>query len=128
LRKNAVAVSDIPGVITQVYQSLAELGRAPIELSEETRKPAVSIRRSVTDEFVICLECGAKSVTLRRHLDIAHNLTPDTYRDRWGLSASHPLIAPNYTARRSEAAQARGFGGRRAAAKRERRRASAEPL
>ena len=113
LHKNAVASNDIAAVITEVYQSLAALGRSPIEPSEEPRKPAVPIRRSVADEFVTCLECGARGVTLRRHLNIAHSLTPDEYRHRWRLPASHPLIAPNYTARRSEFAKAHGLGERR---------------
>jgi predicted transcriptional regulator len=127
-RKNTIVLSDIPGVITQVYQSLAELGQPRIEPPEEPRKPAVSIRRSVADEFVICLECGARNVTLRRHLSTAHGLTPDTYRLRWRLPAAHPLIAPNYTARRSEFARAHGLGARETAAVRRRARASARPL
>jgi predicted transcriptional regulator len=127
LRRNAVALSDIPGVIVQVSRSLSELGRPSIE--EETRKPAVPIRRSVTDEFVICLECGARGLTLRRHLNAAHSLTPDEYRHRWSLPESHPLTAPNYTARRSELARSLGLGYRRSAAgKRGRGRPSARPL
>jgi predicted transcriptional regulator len=121
LRKNTVAPSEVEAVITQVYRSLAELGRPPVEPSEETRKPAVPIRRSVANEFVICLECGARAVTLRRHLTLAHGLTPDAYRHRWSLPDSHPLVAPNYAARRSELAKAHGLGGRRNAAWRRRR-------
>ena len=130
LRKNVVPVRDVPTVITQVYESLAALGRPPIDPPEAARpKPAVPIRRSVADEFVICLECGIKSVTLRRHLNSAHSLTPGEYRHRWSLPASHPLVAPNYTARRSDLARSFGLGNRRnAAAKRGRGRARAEPL
>ena len=118
LRKNSVAPSDIPTVITQVYQSLgAALGRSPVE-SPETPKPAVPIRRSVADEFVICLECGARGVMLRRHLNRVHSLTPGEYRHRWRLPASHPLTAPNYTARRSEIAKSYGLGTGQTAAKR----------
>lgn len=121
LRKNIVTPSDIPTVITQVYQSLAALGRSPVEPPGlATRKPAVPIRRSVAGEFVICLECGARGVTLRRHLNRVHSLTPDEYRERWRLPASYPLIAPNYTARRSQSARAHGLGGRQPAAKRRR--------
>jgi predicted transcriptional regulator len=125
LRKNAVAVGNIPGIIAQVHQSLAELRRPRIEPPEEPGKPAVPIRRSVADEFVTCLECGAKNVTLRRHLNAAHGLMPDEYRLRWRLPASHPLVAPNYRARRAELARAHGLGARGTAAVKRRARASA---
>src|SRR5215469_7240836 len=129
LRKNAVALGDLPTVITQVYQSLSALSQSSMESPEAAKpKPAVPIRRSVTDEFVICLECGARGVTLRRHLNRAHSLTPIEYRHRWRLPASHPLVAPNYTARRAEIARTLGLGNRRSAAKRRRARARTEPL
>lgn len=124
LRKNNVDPSDIPTVIAQVYQSLTAVSQSPVELSEAPLpKPAVPIRRSVADDFVICLECGARGVTLRRHLNRVHSLTPDEYRQRWRLPASHPLVAPNYTARRSQLARALGLGERRDAAVKRRARA-----
>jgi predicted transcriptional regulator len=128
-RKNIVAPGDIPGVITQVYQSFAALGRAPAEPPEgATPKPAVSIRRSVADDAITCLECGARGTIMRRHLKAAHSLTPEEYRHRWSLPASYPMVAPNYAVRRSALAKAFGLGKLRNASKRRRGRASARPL
>jgi predicted transcriptional regulator len=118
LRKNHVATDDIPTVITQVYQSLAGLGQSrPEEANAEPLKPAVPIRRSVNDDFIVCLECGSKALMLRRHLHTAHDLTPEKYRQRWNLPVDYPIVAPNYTARRSEFAKAIGLGKRSTAQK-----------
>jgi predicted transcriptional regulator len=110
LGKNSVALSDIPAVITQVYQSLAELGQPQSAEPETPLQPAVPIRRSVNPEYITCLECGAKATMLRRHLMAAHNLTPTDYRERWKLATDYPLTAPSYAARRSEMAIAIGLG------------------
>jgi predicted transcriptional regulator len=112
LRNNHVATNDIPTVITQVYQSLAGLGQSRPAPVIEPPKPAVPIRRSVGNDFVACLECGAKAAMLKRHLKTAHNLSTDAYRQRWNLPADYPLVAPKYTARRSELAKAFGLGKR----------------
>jgi predicted transcriptional regulator len=112
LRNNSVAPSDIPAVITQVYQSLARLGQSQA-VEPEAPNPAVPIRRSVHPEYVVCLDCGAKAKMLRRHLLAAHNLTPADYRERWKLPTDYPLVAPIYAARRSEMAKAIGLGRRR---------------
>lgn len=118
LRKNTVAASEVPAVITQVYESFAALGRSPVEPPEgATPKPAVSIRRSVADDVITCLECGARGMMMRRHLKTAHNLTPEEYRRRWSLPASYPMVAPNYAARRSVLAKAFGLGNRRTTSK-----------
>ena len=106
LRKNSVASSDVPAVITQVYQSLATLGQPQLTEPE----PAVPIRRSVNPEYIICLDCGVKAKMLKRHLTSAHNLTPAAYRERWKLPPDYPLVAPSYAARRSELAKAIGLG------------------
>ena len=114
LRKNHVVAGDIPAVITQVYQSLAGLSQAQSVKPEvtEARKPAVPIKRSVSDNFIACLECGYKGSMLRRHLKTAHNLTPEEYRQHWNLPTDYPVVAPNYAARRSELAKAIGLGKR----------------
>jgi predicted transcriptional regulator len=118
LRKNHVLASDIPAVITQVYQSLAGLGQSrPTQAIAEPRKPAVPIRRSVSDDSITCLDCGFKASVLRRHLQTAHNLTPEEYRQRWNLPADYPIVAPNYAIRRSELAKALGLGKRGVRAK-----------
>jgi predicted transcriptional regulator len=112
LRRNSVAPSDVPAVIVQVYQSLARLGQLPAE-PETPLKPAVPLRRSVNPEYIVCLDCGFKGAMLRRHLTVTHKLTPADYRQRWNLPSDYPLVAPSYTARRSEMAKAIGLGRKR---------------
>ena len=116
LRNNTVAASDVPAVITQVYQSLVGLGQPwPAEPEPTALKPAVPIRRSISQNSVVYLECGAKGAMLRRHLKTAHELTPAAYRQRWNLPTDYPLVAPTYAARRSAMAKSIGLGtsGRR---------------
>jgi predicted transcriptional regulator len=112
LRKNHVSTGDIPAVITQVYLSLAGLTDAQSAKPEPPAhlEPAVPIRRSVNKDFIVCLECGYKGAMLRRHLKAAHDLTPEAYRQRWSLPTDYPIVAPNYSARRSELAKANGLG------------------
>lgn len=110
LRNNTVATSDIPTVIAQVYQTLSTLSQPPAGPEASALKSAVSVRRSVSDDAITCLECGAKGQMLRRHLKTAHNLTPEDYRDRWNLPAEYPMAAPSYAARRSAMAKAMGLG------------------
>jgi len=97
-------------LIADVHRALAGVGQP--EPVQEKRRPAVSIRYSVRPEFVICLECGFRARTLRRHLSESHGLSPDEYRARWGLPPDHPLIAPGYSAQRSAIAKTEGFGRR----------------
>jgi predicted transcriptional regulator len=132
VKHNKVATNDLPVVITWVHQSLTALGKSPVPV--ESRTPAVPVRRSVEPEYVVCLECGFRGLTLRRHLRAAHGLDPAAYYARWRLAADHPITAPSYSARRSAMARelglGRGRGRRRAAgsasqhASRSRRRAS----
>jgi predicted transcriptional regulator len=106
LRNNSVDPSDVPAVIAQVYQSLTGLAQPPLAEPE----PAVPIRRSVNRDYIVCLACGTRATLLRRHLANAHNLTPADYSERWNLPSDYPLVAPGYTARRSEWAKATGLG------------------
>lgn len=115
VRKNRIDPSALPEVIATVSQTLADLGK-PEAPSPERRAPAVPIRRSATDEAVVCLDCGWKGKVLRRHLMTAHGLTVDAYRQKWGLSPDHPVVARNYTARRSELAKSLGLGRKRSVA------------
>ena len=103
-----LAASEIPNLITTVHQAIGHLGQAAQE--EETRTPAVPIRRSVQRDYVICLDCGFRAVTLRRHIKVQHGLTPDEYQQRWGLKRDHLLTAPAYSERRSSVAKALGLG------------------
>ncbi len=108
---NTVAVADLPTLINQVYQSLASIGQSPVVPSERPQ-PAVSIKRSVHPDFIICLEDGKKLKMLKRHLKTAYNMTPEEYRERWQLPADYPMVAPNYARQRSRLAKEIGLGTR----------------
>lgn len=106
---NTVAVADLPNVISTVYQSLARLC-AGTGTTEARTEPAVPVRRSVTPDYIICLEDGKKLKMLKRHLKTSYNMTPDQYRERWGLPADYPMVAPNYAKQRSKLAKQIGLG------------------
>ena len=108
---NSVSVNDLPGLIQSVYASLAALGQAP-ELVEEKLTPAVSVRASVKPDAVTCLDCGVRLKMLKRHLGTDHGMTPAEYRARWNLPADHPLVAPDYAAKRKDLALRIGLGGK----------------
>jgi len=105
---NTVAVSDLPQLIKEVYGTLSGLGQD--EPEAERPQPAVSVRKSVTPDYIICLEDGKKLKMLKRHLKTAYDMTPDEYRERWGLPADYPMVAPNYAAHRSSLAKKIGLG------------------
>ena len=130
VKHNRVAADELQTMIASVHQSLSSLGKAPT--STEPLKPAVPIRRSVHPEYVVCLECGFRGRTLRRHLRGAHGFDPAAYYARWKLPADHPITAPAYSARRSAMARELGLGrgrSRRAAKSAPRRRSrTREPL
>ncbi len=104
---NAIAVTDVPGLIATVHQALATLG--PEEPAPKP-EPAVSIKQSVKPEYIVCLEDGKKLKMLKRHLKATYNMTPDDYRKRWGLPSDYPMVAPNYAAARSKLAKKIGLG------------------
>ena len=107
---NTVALGDMPLLIKQVYDSLSGLGgEAPLE-SAERPQPAVPIRKSVAPDYIICLEDGKKLKMLKRHLKTAYDMTPGQYRERWGLPADYPMVAPNYAAQRRDLAKKIGLG------------------
>jgi predicted transcriptional regulator len=108
---NTVAVGDLPQLINQVYNSLAHIGTVPATPAERPQ-PAVPIRKSVHPDYIICLEDGKKLKMLKRHLKTAYNMTPEAYRERWGLSADYPMVAPNYARQRSRLAKEIGLGTR----------------
>src|SRR6267154_3208433 len=109
--KNKVAPADIPTLIATVHQSLVSLGKSAEP--EQPRTPAVPIRRSVNRDYVVCLECGWRANTLRRHLQVRHGLNPQDYRGRWKLAPDHPITAPAYSERRSALAKQLGLGQKR---------------
>lgn len=108
---NTVAVGDLPQLINQVYNSLANIGMAPI-VSTSRPQPAVSVKKSVQPDYIICLEDGKKLKMLKRHLKTAYNMTPEAYRERWGLGSDYPMVAPNYARQRSRLAKEIGLGTR----------------
>jgi len=112
---NNVAANDLPALIDQVYKALNGLGK-PVEPVQERPQPAVPIKKSVTPDYLICLEDGKKLKMLKRHLQSAYNMTPDQYRERWGLPPDYPMVAPNYASQRSALAKTIGLGTRRAGA------------
>ncbi|TGR84551.1 MucR family transcriptional regulator [Mesorhizobium sp. M2D.F.Ca.ET.223.01.1.1] len=107
---NPVPVSELPSVIDRIFQSLSTLQSGDQKLQTEPLKPAVPIKKSVTPDFIISLEDGKKFKSLRRHLQTAYNLSPDEYREKWGLPSDYPMVAPNYAATRSALAKKFGLG------------------
>lgn len=110
---NSLPVSDLPGLISDVYGALGRTTSAPQEPVAEKPKPAVPVKRSVTDDYIICLEDGKKFKSLKRHLMTHYNLSPEEYREKWELPADYPMVAPNYAAARSRLAKQMGLGHKR---------------
>ncbi len=108
--QNDVNGTQIPDIILQVFGTLNELSSEKAESNKKAGKPAVSVRRSVTPDFIVCLEDGRKLKMLKRHLRTAYNLTPEEYRSRWNLPPDYPMVAPNYAKRRSDFAKKIGLG------------------
>ena len=110
---NSVPAGEMPALIDQVHQALVRVGGGPIESSAEPLKPAVSVKRSITPEYIVCLEDGKKFKSLKRHLRTQYNMTPEQYREKWGLPPDYPMVAPNYAAARSQLAKQMGLGQQR---------------
>ncbi|MBM9400819.1 MucR family transcriptional regulator [Gluconacetobacter azotocaptans] len=108
--RNAVQTNALPDLIRAVYEALASVGMPAETANAEKPTPAVPIKRSVFPDYIVCLEDGKKLKMLRRHLGSAYGMTPEQYRERWGLPADYPMVAPNYATRRSELARAIGLG------------------
>ena len=106
---NAVPAAQVPDEINTVYNSLTAL-KVEGEGTAETAKPAISVRRSVTPEFIVCLEDGKRLKMLKRHLRAAYDMSPEEYRVKWSLPVDYPMVAPNYSAQRSIFAKKIGLG------------------
>ena len=111
---NAVPTTELPSLINNVYKALAGAVEGQEEEPQQELKPAVSVRRSVTPDHIVCLEDGKKFKSLKRHLRTHYNLTPEEYRAKWGLSHDYPMVAPNYAEARSRLAKEMGLGQKRA--------------
>ena len=110
LGQNRIAVADLPAFIKTVHDSLTSVSTGVTEPVVEKREPAVPVRRSITPDFLICLEDGRKFKSLKRHLRTKYGISPEEYRAKWGLPKDYPMVAPNYAAARSELAKKMGLG------------------
>jgi predicted transcriptional regulator len=110
---NTVPASEIPGLINQVHAALSRVSGKAGDGPSEPLKPAVSLKKSITPEHIVCLEDGKKFKSLKRHLRTQYNMTPEQYREKWGLSPDYPMVAPNYAAARSQLAKQMGLGQQR---------------
>ncbi len=110
---NTIPATDLPSLIGDVYGALTKTSSVEEEIVEEPQKPAVSVRRSITPDYLVCLEDGKKFKSLKRHLRTHYDLSPEEYRDKWGLPSDYPMVAPNYAAARSALAKKMGLGQQR---------------
>jgi len=111
---NAVAATDLPNLIHQVRHALTHFKPADAAREmQEPQKPAITVKKSITPDYLICLEDGKKFKSLKRHLRSQYGMSPDDYRKKWGLSADYPMVAPNYATSRSAMAKEMGLGRRR---------------
>ncbi|HRQ61710.1 MAG TPA: MucR family transcriptional regulator [Alphaproteobacteria bacterium] len=108
---NTVKADDLPGLIDTVFKTLSNMNGDTPAMADRPQ-PAVPIKKSVMPDYIVCLEDGKKLKMLKRHLKTAYNMTPEDYRDRWGLPADYPMVAPNYAKQRSRLAKDIGLGTR----------------
>ena len=110
---NSVSASDIPGLINQIHSALMRVSSGQSEAPAEPLKPAISVKKSITPDYLVCLEDGKKFKSLKRHLRTQYNMTPEQYREKWGLPPDYPMVAPSYAAARSQLAKQMGLGQQR---------------
>ena len=110
---NSVAANEIPALINQVHSALLRVSSGGKDAPSEPLKPAVAVKKSITPDYIVCLEDGKKFKSLKRHLRTQYNVTPEQYREKWGLPADYPMVAPNYAAARSKLAKDMGLGQQR---------------
>lgn len=110
LSANTIAASEVPALIASIHASLTQAAGGTVEVVAEPQAPAVSVRRSITPDYLICLEDGLKFKSLKRHLRTKYDMSPEDYRAKWGLPNDYPMVAPNYAKARSELAKAIGLG------------------
>ncbi len=110
---NSVSAGDLPGLINHVHAALTRVSSGLSDAPAEPLKPAVSVKKSITPDHIVCLEDGKKFKSLKRHLRTQYNMTPEQYRDKWALPPDYPMVAPNYAAARSQLAKQMGLGQQR---------------
>ena len=110
---NTVPAGEISSLINQVHAALARVSGKSGDASSEPLRPAISVKKSITPEYIVCLEDGKKFKSLKRHLRTQYNMTPEQYREKWALGADYPMVAPSYAAARSQLAKQMGLGQQR---------------
>jgi len=110
---NNVVPADLPAIIGDVHEALSKAAQRIGTTEREELRPAIAVKKSVTPDFIVCLEDGKKFKSLKRHLRTHYNLSPEEYREKWGLPHDYPMVAPNYAAARSQLAKQMGLGTRR---------------
>ena len=110
---NTVPAQDLSGLINQVHSALTRVSSGQGDLPNEPLRPAVSVKRSITPDHIVCLEDGKKFKSLKRHLRTQYSMTPEQYREKWNLPPDYPMVAPNYAAARSQLAKQMGLGQQR---------------
>ena len=107
---NNVQVTEVPGLISSIHAALSQISTGVVEVEPEVKEPAVSVRKSITPDYLICLEDGRKFKSLKRHLRTKYDMSPEEYRAKWNLPKDYPMVAPNYAKARSELAKQMGLG------------------
>ncbi|MCK7475018.1 MAG: MucR family transcriptional regulator [Rhodopseudomonas palustris] len=110
---NPTPANELPGLINQIHAALVRISAGRAEPPPEPAKPAVSLKKSVTSDYIVCLEDGKRFKSLKRHLRTQYNMTPEQYREKWGLPPDYPMVAPNYAVARSQLAKKMGLGQQR---------------
>ena len=110
---NSVPASDLPTLINEVHAALLRVTNEVVSPAIEPLKPAVPTKKSITNDFIVCLEDGRRFKSLKRHLRTQYNMSPDEYRDKWGLPPDYPMVAPSYAKARSTLAKQMGLGQQR---------------
>ena len=113
LSNNPTPASEIPNLISQIHAALLRVSSGRSEAPAEPAKPAVSLKKSINPDYLVCLEDGKRFKSLKRHLRTQYNMTPEQYRDKWGLPPDYPMVAPNYAVARSQLAKKMGLGQQR---------------
>ena len=110
---NSVSASELTTLIGEVHNALLRVSSGAVEVAAEAPRPAVSVKKSITPDYIVCLEDGKKFKSLKRHLRTQYNMSPEEYREKWGLPADYPMVAPNYAQARSALAKQMGLGQQR---------------
>jgi len=114
---NSVPSGELPALINDIHSSLVKIAGGVADIPTETLKPIVSVKRSITPDYLVCLEDGKKFKSLKRHLRTQYNMTPEQYREKWNLAPDYPMVAPNYARERSSLAKKMGLGQQRSKAR-----------